>query len=53
MPKLYGFSITEFIHYHPDPNTIAISFNSKLDRQFDPKLYDQLKIKYQEYNELL
>lgn len=53
MPKLYGFSITEFIHYHPEPNTIAISFNSKLDQQFDPKLYDQLKIKYQEYNDVL
>lgn len=53
MPKLYGFSITEFIHYHPESNTVAISFNSKLDQQFDPKLYDQLKIKYQEYNDVL
>lgn len=53
MPKLYGFSINEFIHYHPEPNTVSISFNSKIDQQFDPKLYDQLKIKYQEYNDVL
>ena len=53
MPKLYGFSITEFIHYYPEPNTVAISFASKIDRQFDPKLYDRLKTKYQEYDNTL
>lgn len=53
MPKLYGFSITEFIHYHPETNTVAISFNSKLDQQFDPKLYKQINAKYQEYNDVL
>lgn len=53
MPKLYGFSITEFIHYHPEPNTVAISFNSKLDQQFDPNLYDQLSSKYYQYDDVL
>lgn len=53
MPKLYGLSITEFIHYHPEPHSVVISFNSKLDRQFDPELYDRLKTKYQEYDNTL
>lgn len=53
MPKLQGFSIAEFIHYHPEPHSVAISFNSKLDHQFDPKLYNQLQIKYQAYDDTL
>lgn len=53
MPKLQGFSIAEFVHYHPEPHSVAISFNSKIDQQFDPKLYNQLQIKYQAYDDTL
>lgn len=53
MPTLQGMSIVDFIHYQPKPNTVAISFASQIDRQFDPKLYDRLKTKYQEYNDTL
>ena len=53
MPKLQGFSIDEFIDYQPAPNTVAISFNSKLDQQFNPDLYDQLNAKYQAYDDTL
>lgn len=53
MPKLQGFSIDEFIHYQPAPNTVAISFNSELDQQFNPDLYDQLNAKYQAYDDTL
>ena len=53
MPKLRGFSIDEFVRYQPTPNTVAISFNSKLDQQFNPDLYDQLNTKYQAYDDAL
>lgn len=53
MPKLQGFSIDEFIRYQPAPNTVAISFSSQLDQQFDPELYDQLNTKYQAYDATL
>lgn len=43
----------DFIHYEPKPNTVAISFASELDRQFDPKLYAQLPNKYRQYEDVL
>lgn len=53
MPKLQGFSIAEFVHYHPEPHSVAISFNSQLDQQFNPDLYEQLNAKYQAYDDAL
>ena len=53
MPTLQGMSIVDFIHYQPKPNTVAISFASQLDRQFDHNLYDQLSSKYRQYEDVL
>ena len=53
MPKLQGLSIDEFVNYQPAPNTVAISFNSKLDQRFNPDLYEQLNAKYQAYEATL
>lgn len=53
MPTLQGMSIVDFIHYQPNPNTVAISFASQIDRQFDPNLYDQLSSKYCQYDDVL
>lgn len=53
MHILQGMSLIDFIHYQPKPNTVAISFASQLDRQFDPNLYDQLSNKYCQYEDVL
>ena len=53
MPTLQGMSIVDFIHYQPKPNTVAISFASQIDRQFDHNLYDQLSSKYRQYKDVL
>lgn len=52
MPKLYGFSITEFIHYHPEPNTIAISFNPLISYLLDVN-QDNLQQLFNENKEVM
>ena len=42
MSTIQGFNIEDFINYNPPKNTIAISFASKLDHQYDQQLYAKL-----------
>lgn len=49
MPTIQGFGIEDFIKYKPPANTIAISFASKLDRQYDHQLYAKLPDTYTRY----
>lgn len=49
MPTIQGFNIEDFINYNPPKNTIAISFASKLDHQYDQQLYAELPDIYTRY----
>lgn len=49
MPTIQGFNIENFINYNPSKNTIAISFASKLDHQYDQQLYAKLPDIYTKY----
>lgn len=49
MLTIQGFNIEDFIDYNPPKNTIAISFASKLDHQYDQQLYAKLPDAYMKY----
>lgn len=49
MSTIQGFNIEDFINYNPPKNTIAISFASKLDHQYDQQLYAKLPDVYTKY----
>lgn len=49
MPTIQGFNIENFIDYNPPKNTVAISFASKLDHQYDQQLYTKLPDAYMKY----
>lgn len=49
MLTIQGFNIEDFIDYNPPKNTIAISFASKLDHQYDQQLYAKLPDAYAKY----
>lgn len=49
MPTIQGFNIENFINYNPPRNTVAISFASKLDHQYDQQLYAKLPDAYMKY----
>lgn len=49
MQTIQGFNIEDFINYNPPKNTIAISFASKLDQQYDQQIYAKLPDAYMKY----
>lgn len=49
MLSIQGFNIEDFIDYNPPKNTIAISFASKLDYEYDQQLYAKLPDAYAKY----
>lgn len=49
MLTIQGFNIEDFTNYNPPKNTVAISFASKLDRQYDQQLYAELPDVYTKY----
>ena len=53
MLSIQGFNIEDFIDYNPPKNTIAISFASKLDHQYDQQLYAKLPDVYTKYRDHL
>lgn len=53
MPKLYGFSIDEFVKFKPKPGSAAISFASHNDAKYNEKLYDKLNQIYKQYSAVL
>lgn len=53
MLKLYGFDIDDFTKFKPEPNSVVISFVSKIDKAYDPNLYAKLPSIYQQYDDVL
>lgn len=53
MLTIQGFNVEDFIDYNPPKNTIAISFASKLDHQYDQQLYAKLPDAYTKYRDHL
>lgn len=49
MLTIQGFNIEDFTNYSPPKNTVAISFASKLDQQYDQRLYAELPDVYTKY----